>query len=107
VTVVGERLFAARIDAELPLDVPDWRFLPVSKLVHSAHTLPDELNAACIALVKKLDLRFGAIDFAVDDRDVHYFLEINPNGQWAWLEELLHFPISKALVDLLSKALPE
>jgi glutathione synthase/RimK-type ligase-like ATP-grasp enzyme len=106
VTVVGERLFAARIDAELPADVPDWRFLPVSMLNHSHYTLPYELNVACIALVKRLGLQFGAIDFAVDYKNAHYFLEINPNGQWAWLEELLDLPISKAIVDLLSKSPP-
>ncbi len=44
---------------------------------------------------------FGAIDLVVDKNNNHYFLEINPNGQWAWLEKLLDFPISKTIVDHL------
>jgi hypothetical protein len=30
------------------------------------------------------------------------FLEINPNGQWGWIEQELGTPISDAIVDLLS-----
>jgi hypothetical protein len=29
------------------------------------------------------------------------FLECNPNGQWAWLEETAGLPIASALADLL------
>jgi len=31
----------------------------------------------------------------------YIFLEINPNGQWLWIEELANLPISQALADLL------
>lgn len=31
----------------------------------------------------------------------YVFLEINPNGQWAWIEETTGLPISEALIELL------
>jgi glutathione synthase/RimK-type ligase-like ATP-grasp enzyme len=102
VTVVGEKVFAARILAEnLPVDIPDWRFSDFSSLQHSAHALPPDEEDRCRNLVKSLGLEFGAIDYALDDTGRHVFLEINPNGQWAWLETTLGFPISAAIVDRL------
>ena len=31
----------------------------------------------------------------------YIFLEINPAGQWLWIEELTKLPITEALADLL------
>ncbi len=47
---------------------------------------------------------FGAFDFALDANDVLVFLECNPNGQWAWLEEEhAGLPMTAALADLLAR----
>jgi D-alanine-D-alanine ligase-like ATP-grasp enzyme len=35
--------------------------------------------------MKRCALRFGRLDFVLED-DTLYFLEVNPNGQWAWLD---------------------
>jgi MvdD-like protein with pre-ATP grasp domain/ribosomal protein S6-L-glutamate ligase RimK-like protein len=103
VTVVGERVFAAKIETTLPPDTPDWRACSPEELRHSLYHLPVSVERACIDLVRLLNLDFGAIDFAVDKRGEIYFLEINPNGQWAWLETILALPISAALVDRLEE----
>lgn len=31
----------------------------------------------------------------------YVFLEINPDGQWLWIERLTGLPISEAIADLL------
>jgi glutathione synthase/RimK-type ligase-like ATP-grasp enzyme len=103
VTVVGEALFSAGIDASaLPRNIPDWRFLPLSELRHFAFPLSPEMKVKCIELVRVLGLDFGAIDLAVDVNGRVHFLEINPNGQWVWIEKILGFPISAAIVDRLA-----
>lgn len=103
VTVVGERLFVAGIEAPtLPPNIPDWRYLPASELRHFEYQLPSGLAQACLELVRRLGLDFGAIDLAVDTAGSIHFLEINPNGQWVWLEDLLGFPICSAIVDRLA-----
>jgi glutathione synthase/RimK-type ligase-like ATP-grasp enzyme len=104
VTVVGERVFAAKIMAtSLPENIPDWRFAPIDNLSHYKYDLPDDVQSACVKLVRRLGLNFGAIDLALDNKGDFVFFEINPNGQWAWLETMLGFPISETIVDQLSK----
>lgn len=47
-----------------------------------------------------LNLFFGALDFVVTDEG-HHFIEINPNGQWGWIEHQTRQPISRALATAL------
>lgn len=49
----------------------------------------------------RLGLRFGALDFLVTPSGEWYFLEVNPNGQWAWIEQETGLPISSAIADAL------
>ena len=48
--------------------------------------LPDDVANRTRQLMDKMHLRFGAIDFAMDRSGRWWFLEINPNGQWAWMD---------------------
>lgn len=103
VTVIDEQLYACRIDSgahgEYSIDVR--RGLPDPNLGHEIVELNSELGRRLVDLVKLLGLRFGAIDL-VQDRDGNYwFLEINPNGQWAWIEERTGAPLSDALATSL------
>lgn len=106
VTIVGDTVFAAKIEtSSLPSTIPDWRFASIDDLKHTEYELPCKIESLCKSLVQSLGLDFGAIDLAVDRDGKHIFFEINPNGQWAWLETILGFPISKEIVDrLVSKA---
>jgi hypothetical protein len=53
--------------------------------------------------MRSLGLVFGALDFVVTDKadETHQFIEINPNGQWGWIENNTGQPISRALADAL------
>ena len=44
---------------------------------------------------------FGAFDFIVTPELKWIFLEINPNGQWLWLEQSLKLDISQKIVEYL------
>jgi len=102
VTVVGKRVFSARIDgADGNGETPDWRCLDLKELTHSVYELPADLERACLELVSSLKLEFGAIDFAIDRNGQHIFLEVNANGQWGWIEKLTGLPITTAIADLL------
>lgn len=46
-------------------------------------------------------LRFAAIDMIVTPEGDHVFLEANPNGQWAWIEDETGLPIAAAMADAL------
>lgn len=101
VTVVGEKVFAARIESQHNTEtIIDWR-KGENILPHSPIKIPIEIEVKCIKLIQALDLRFGAIDFVLTPDNEYIFLEINPNGQWAWIEILTKQKISAEIVNLL------
>lgn len=66
-------------------------------------TVPDQIREAVSQLLARLRLRFDALDFVVTPQDEWMFLEINPNGQWAWLQDATGLPIAAAIADALTK----
>jgi glutathione synthase/RimK-type ligase-like ATP-grasp enzyme len=103
VTVVGERVFAAAIHSqEAHHTRSDWR------RYDSAHTpmqpidLPEIVSGRCRDLVRELDLLYGAIDLVLTPDGRYVFLEINPNGQYLWIEHDTGLPITEAIADLLA-----
>lgn len=102
ITVFGSEVFATEIHSQASEEAKDdWRRSPARAIRHSAHTLPQEIEAKSIQLVETLGLAFGAIDMVLTPRGEYVFLEINPNGQWAWIEQRTGQPMSHSLVDLL------
>lgn len=101
VTVVGNQVFAAACDSQEDEETKtDWRR---KKLLFREIDLPEEVAELCITLTKELKLRFGAIDLIKTKKNEYYFLEINPNGQWAWIELQTGQKIADAIIELLSK----
>lgn len=54
-----------------------------------------------MAFVKNLGLEFCSADFLVTRDGEEIFLELNPNGQWLWLEFLTGTPLASMFADLL------
>lgn len=105
ITVVGDKVFAAQINSQSYEETKiDWRDGENVKLKYSPIELPYELQQKCLKLTKTLNLNFGAIDFILDESSEFVFLEINPNGQWGWVDKRLNLGICNAIVDLLIKA---
>jgi glutathione synthase/RimK-type ligase-like ATP-grasp enzyme len=109
VTVIGDRIFAVKIDSQAKQESKtDWRKAIYSldyKEVELSRDMEDRLRAYHTAT----GLVYGAYDFIVDKKNEDiYFLEVNPAGQWMWLEESLGIDISGAVADTLIKfAVPE
>jgi len=103
VTVVGDRVYAAEIlsQGEVSSQV-DWRATENPELPHRRHELPAYMVGLCSELVKRFDLVFGAIDLILTERGDYVFLEINPNGEWAWIEDKLGFPIAHDIAEWLN-----
>ncbi|MGC9500541.1 ATP-grasp ribosomal peptide maturase [Streptomyces sp. WG7] len=98
VLVVGSRVFAVRIDSGLL----DWR-KDYSALSYTVVDLPDHVDKALRAYLDHFGLVSGSFDLAVDRTGDHWWLELNPNGQWAWLEEKTGLGMSAAFADLLTR----
>jgi glutathione synthase/RimK-type ligase-like ATP-grasp enzyme len=100
VTVVDGRMFAARIDANSDAGRQDWR-ADYKNLKYRAAAIPDEVADKIRRFMQLMRLRFAAIDMIVTPEGDHVFLEANPNGQWAWIEDETGLPIAAALADAL------
>lgn len=105
VTVVGDKTFAAVVDGSDTNDptVRDWRvgYYTGNFKAEAFDELPPDLAERCVALTKRLGLQYGAIDLIIDKQGKEWFLEINPNGQWAFVEDQTSQPIGRAIADLL------
>jgi glutathione synthase/RimK-type ligase-like ATP-grasp enzyme len=48
-----------------------------------------------------MGLVYGAIDLILTPEGEYVFVEVNPNGQYWWIERLTGLPITKRIVRLL------
>ncbi len=105
VTIVEDKIFAVKIDSQAnPLTVVDWRNPEyIDKLSYTSVEFPHEVSDRCQCMLRRLGLAFGAFDFIMSKDEKLYFLEVNPNGQWYWLEDLAGALISDAITTVLCK----
>lgn len=104
ITVVGDNVFACKIDSQLmdqASGLIDWRQGLDCGLKHSKYLLPPYIANFCLAFLHKLHLNFGCFDFIVTPKGEYVFLECNPNGQWLWIEQETGMEISKCIVTTL------
>lgn len=101
ITVVGDKIFAAEIDARNTTYPYDMRMVVGQADVRPVE-LPAKLQKAIIDLQRRLNLYYGAIDMRCTPQGEYYFFEVNPAGQWLFVEQRTGMPISKAVADLLA-----
>ncbi|HEX3778717.1 MAG TPA: ATP-grasp ribosomal peptide maturase [Pseudonocardiaceae bacterium] len=102
-TVVGKQVFVANIltDDETASGLLDWRS-DYPSLRYEQTTLPPEVEASLLTLVEHLGLSFAAADFVVTAEDQHYFVDLNPSGQWGWIQAATDLPIAAAIAAELA-----
>jgi glutathione synthase/RimK-type ligase-like ATP-grasp enzyme len=105
VTVVGDRVFPCEIHSqERERTRYDWRRYDLQHTPHRVHALPESVAAQCVRIVRELGLCYGAMDLILTPDGRYVFLEVNPMGQYLWIEKLTGLPISEAICDLLEAA---
>jgi glutathione synthase/RimK-type ligase-like ATP-grasp enzyme len=105
VNLIGDAIFATRLDtAHIAAAAIDSRLVPdYHDIVHTPIDLPNSIARACTAMCDHFGLRFGAFDFALDAHGEWFFLELNPNGQWYWIEEMTGQPLSAAMASEIAR----
>lgn len=102
VTIVGHRVFAAAIDSQAAQHSRiDWRRYDRRNARITEYRLGTPTEDRCRELMRQLGLSFAAIDLIVDREDRVVFVELNPNGQYLWIEDATGMPISEAIADHL------
>jgi glutathione synthase/RimK-type ligase-like ATP-grasp enzyme len=103
ITVVGNQIFSAAVDSQKSeLARFDWRE-DGDGLINAwePYILPQSIQSKLLALMDSLGLDYGAIDLILTPDGRHVFLEINPAGEFFWLEMQPGLAISGAMADVL------
>lgn len=94
-TIIGSTVYPVRITSAS--GEVDWR-VPGAEPQYEIASLPEALIERCQLLLTRFGLSVGALDFAESPTGELYFLEINPVGEWAWLDRALHLGMRERLI---------
>jgi glutathione synthase/RimK-type ligase-like ATP-grasp enzyme len=103
--VIGEKIFCAKIHSQAnALTRKDWRAgdWRGADLEQEVFSLPDHVQASIHRLMDSFGINFASIDMILTPSGEFVFLELNPNGQWLWLEVDLGLPLVASMADLLT-----
>ncbi|HEX2221328.1 MAG TPA: alpha-L-glutamate ligase [Candidatus Limnocylindria bacterium] len=101
VTIVGDRLFPAAIDARHSDYPTDFR-MSLGQARTEPTTLPDAVGRRLLAVMSRLGLAYGAVDMRRTPEGDHVFLEVNTAGEFLFVEDRTGQPISRALAEWLA-----
>ncbi|OSS42188.1 Glutathione synthase/Ribosomal protein S6 modification enzyme (glutaminyl transferase) [Desulfurella amilsii] len=101
VVFIRDKMFAFELDRRNFIDrTVDWRELSVDKTASNwqVHDLKKDIKENIYKFMNDLKLHFGRLDFLYDDKN-YYFLEVNPNGQWLWLDPKNKLGVIKKFIE--------
>jgi MvdD family ATP-grasp ribosomal peptide maturase len=103
VTVVGKSVMSASINSQASERAAyDWRRDGLRMIEDwQPYNLPREVEEKILRLMDYFALNYGAIDIIVTPDGRHVFLEINPVGEFFWLERCPGLPIADAIAGVL------
>ncbi|MBE9213171.1 MvdD family ATP-grasp ribosomal peptide maturase [Plectonema cf. radiosum LEGE 06105] len=102
-TIVGKQVFTAAVDSQILHHARyDWRREGIALLnAWEAYKLPEDVEKKLLQLMNYFGLHYGAIDIIFTPDNRHVFLEVNPVGEFFWLEKNPGLPISNAIAQTL------
>ncbi|MEV5752471.1 MvdC/MvdD family ATP grasp protein [Actinoallomurus sp. NPDC052308] len=105
ITVVGHQVFGTEIIARSEAARADWRS-DYGRLDYRPIEVPSSVRSGLLRTTASYGLSFCSADFALTEAGEWVFLDLNPNGQWAWLEAVSPDdgcgPVTAAIADLLA-----
>jgi len=99
VTIVDDRVFAAELNPTHPEAQLDWRLDMAVEA--QAHDLPGDVADRLRAYQRAMGLRYGAYDLRRDANGRYVFFEVNPGGQYLFVEIHARRAISAAIAEAL------
>jgi glutathione synthase/RimK-type ligase-like ATP-grasp enzyme len=101
ITMMGDHVFAGAIHSQETSYAVDFRMDMDAGRVE-AFELPGPVVERLQKLMARLGLVYGAIDMRLTPDGRYVFLEINPAGQWLFVEQRTGQPMTEAFVRLLA-----
>ncbi|RJQ33606.1 ATP-dependent carboxylate-amine ligase [Candidatus Parcubacteria bacterium] len=101
--IVGNDILAVSIDSQSVSGAEiDWRTADFDALPYEPVKLPTYVYDKIVSFTRSLGLNFGIIDMIVTPDGQYVFLEINPNGNWLWIERAIGLDVSGRIARWLS-----
>lgn len=108
ITAVGDTVFSCAIESQKSEKTrDDWRRYDLDNVPHYPYLLPEEIEDKLLQFMQLSGINFGAFDLILTPDNHYIFLEVNPNGQWYWIERLTGLPITRQLVNFFAKHIRE
>lgn len=105
ITVVGDKIFPVKINSQDDVGTStDWRRKPLLNdfsVKMEIVVLPENVERNLMLFMRELGLNFGCVDMIVTPQGEHVFLEINPNGQWYFVQLETGADIARAIAEKL------
>lgn len=88
----------------IELKTLDWRVEQFDTMQHwEKIETTNEFDQKVNNFMKDLDLTYGRLDFLMDDSlEEAVFLEVNKNGQWAWLDPKRENGLFETMISIIS-----
>lgn len=110
--VIDKTIFPVKINSQLDASTAtDWRAGWISgnnkgmgdQNRYEIFSLPKSIETSIHRLMQIFDIKFASLDMIITPEGDFVFVELNPNGQWLWLEMELGIPLVKTMADLLTQ----
>ena len=102
VVCVGSTIMACEIHSQQSeRSKYDWRKYDFENTPYLIHTLPKDIEDLCRQYLDRLHLTYGSIDLILTPDNKYVFLELNPNGQFGFIEEMTKLPITENICRML------
>jgi hypothetical protein len=98
VTVVDAQVFAGELERPDINENVDWRMAATG---WRPHRLPSDVAERLLLLASHLGLSTASMDMRLTEDGRYVFLEVNPSGQFLFLEVDAGLPVSDAFANLL------
>lgn len=101
ITVMGEQVFAAKVDSQNTCSGRlDWR-RSYHELRMEACEIPSDVAGRCQEMLRRLGLVFACFDVIVTPEGEYVFLELNEAGQFLFVERFTGIPLLDAFSEFL------
>ena len=104
VAFIGDKLFSFQILKEEKGIYGDWRRIKKEELLYVPFILPPAVTISLKRMMDRLELRYGGIDL-IESEGSFFFIEVNPTGEWYWLQSNTGIDLCGAIVGVLNNDL--
>ncbi len=100
ITATERKIIGIAIHSQLSqLSKIDFRRYDFDNVLYEKVDLPEHVTQFCSDLLQHYGLHFGEIDMIYTKDGKYVFLEINPNGQWLWLQLKSGYNLTKDVAE--------